>query len=224
MKSKKEILLSVLYCGMIAYAFALLTYCTLKSFYNTTADFISAFGSILGACAAFFAAFVAAYLFNGWKVQHNKQITNEFAIKTYTNFTKFEESIFKLQSIFGSLTEDIDFSELHPLDLESPIIKARTEEVSLFFNQIKVCKSQYELFLAQLVDYSIMSDQEIYYQPLAQKLQQALGKTLLDSENHSYGDFNDFYYKHVSIVEEHFRLGKFTRELVINDLLKILQE
>ncbi|QDB82219.1 hypothetical protein [Acinetobacter pittii] len=224
MQSNKQILLSVLFWGVVAYALALLTYCSFRNFYNTTADFISAFASILGACAAFFAAFVAAYLFTGWKVQHNKQITNEFAIKAYTNFSKFEESVFKLQSIFEELTDCIDFIDPEPLSLESPIVKAKSGEISLFFNQLKVCKYHYELFLSQLVDYSIMSNQEVSFQPIVQNLQQALGETFLDPDNHSYGNFNDLFYKHAPIVEEYFRLGKSTRALIINKLLKILQE
>lgn len=82
MSSKNEKFLVVVFWGVVAYAVALLTFCTFKIFYNLTADFISAFGSILGACAAIFAAFVAAYLFNDWKTSANyeqsKEIIDEF--------------------------------------------------------------------------------------------------------------------------------------------------
>jgi len=82
MNSKNEKLVVVVFWGVVAYSVALLTYCTFKNFYNLSADFISAFGSILGACAAFFAAFVAAYLFNDWKstanYEQNKEIIDKF--------------------------------------------------------------------------------------------------------------------------------------------------
>lgn len=80
--SKHEKFIVVVFWGVVAYAVALLTFCTFKNFYNLSADFISAFGSILGACAAIFAAFVAAYLFNDWKTsanyEQNKEIIDNF--------------------------------------------------------------------------------------------------------------------------------------------------
>jgi hypothetical protein len=189
----------------------------LKEAFSITASF---FGGI----ATLVAAYIAAQLFNDWRVQHNKQITNEFALKTYNFFSKFEESIFKLQNIFGELTECIDFTDEQPLSLEDPAVKLKKDEITLFFNQIKICKSNYELFLNQLADYSIMSNKEEHYIPLAKELQRALAQTLLDPNEHSYSTFNEFYFKHVSIVEEHYRLARYTRIMVLNDLLKILQE
>ncbi|MDV7388348.1 hypothetical protein R4446_11855 [Acinetobacter baumannii] len=119
MKSKKVILFSVLLWGMVAYAVASLTYYSLKIFFSTSADFISAFGSILGACAAFFAAFVAAYLFNDWKEQHNKQVTNTLALQAYDEFSKFEKNtlelatyISDLEILIGSYECELDYEAL----------------------------------------------------------------------------------------------------------------
>lgn len=123
MKSKKVILFSVLLWGMVAYAVALLTYYSLKIFFITSADFISAFGSILGACAAFFAAFVAAYLFNDWKEQHNKQVTNTLALQAYDEFSKFEKNtlelatyISDLEILIGSYECELDYEALRKDD------------------------------------------------------------------------------------------------------------
>lgn len=100
MKSKKVNLSLVLLWGVVAYAIALLTYCTMNNFLNSSADDISAFGSILGACGAFFAAFVATYLFNDWKEQHNKQVTNTLALQAYQEFLSFEKIPLNLLPIF----------------------------------------------------------------------------------------------------------------------------
>jgi hypothetical protein len=81
MKTKNETLLSILLCAVVAYALALLTYCTLKNVYSTSADFISAFGSILGACGTFFAAFIAVYLFNDWRLEYRKNLEKEIIIR-----------------------------------------------------------------------------------------------------------------------------------------------
>lgn len=59
--------LALLLWGVVAYAIGLLIYCSMKYVFNTSGENISAFGSILGGCGAFFAAFVAVYLFNDWR-------------------------------------------------------------------------------------------------------------------------------------------------------------
>lgn len=84
MKSKKDNFYVVLLWGVVIYAVALLSYCTMKIVFKASADYISAFGSILGACAALFAAFVAAYLFNDWKDQHNAQVRYNYIKDTLT--------------------------------------------------------------------------------------------------------------------------------------------
>jgi len=63
---KKEKTLELLLWGVVAYAAAVLIYYTLKAL-DHSADFISAFGSILSAIAAFYAAYVAINLFNDWR-------------------------------------------------------------------------------------------------------------------------------------------------------------
>lgn len=103
MKSKKVNLSLVLLWGVVAYAIALLTYSTMNNFLNSSADDISAFGSILGACGAFFAAFVATYLFNDWKEQHNKQVTNTLALQAYQEFLSFEKNTLELATYISDL-------------------------------------------------------------------------------------------------------------------------
>lgn len=98
MNSKYEKLVVVVFWGIVAYAVALLTFCTFKNFYNLTADFISAFGSILGACAAIFAAFVAAYLFNDWKTSANYEQNKEI-------IDKFESTYIETKIILVSLKD-----------------------------------------------------------------------------------------------------------------------
>ncbi|OTU54436.1 hypothetical protein CAT36_00275 [Acinetobacter pittii] len=67
MNRRKLNLLALLLWGLVAYAIALLTYCTMQDVFHSSVENISAFGSILGGCGAFFAAFVAIYLFNDWR-------------------------------------------------------------------------------------------------------------------------------------------------------------
>ncbi|RZJ20811.1 MAG: hypothetical protein EON51_13795 [Acinetobacter sp.] len=70
---KREKLQVLALWGVVAYTLTILSYFTLKAFGHSE-NFISALGSILGATATFFAAYVAIVLFNDWKKQHNAQI------------------------------------------------------------------------------------------------------------------------------------------------------
>lgn len=74
---------AILLWGIVIYSIALLTYCTMRTVFNDSADAISAFGSLLGALGAFFATIVAAYLYNDWKEAHNKNIDAQFCMKIY---------------------------------------------------------------------------------------------------------------------------------------------
>lgn len=102
MNRRKVNLSAVILWGVVAYAIALLTYCTMNKFLksSTSADDISAFGSILGACGAFFAAFVATYLFNDWKVQHNKNLERDAAFKA---LSIIESQHFPLKRLSGDI-------------------------------------------------------------------------------------------------------------------------
>ena len=104
MRNKKEIFSVVLLWGVVAYAIALLSFCTMKNIYGTTADYISAFGSYLGAIGAFFAAFVAVYLFSDWKVQALHEIKKEHLGKIITLTNKLRYNlIIKRQALTNIL-------------------------------------------------------------------------------------------------------------------------
>ncbi|RSP92634.1 hypothetical protein EA716_15435 [Acinetobacter baumannii] len=104
MKRRKLNLSAVILWSVVAYAIALLTYCTMKNFLKSSADDISAFGSILSACGAFFAAFVATYLFNDWKDQKKYEIVSTLAIEAHREFiyAKDKYMFFLFQHIYGT--------------------------------------------------------------------------------------------------------------------------
>jgi hypothetical protein len=76
MKSDKSTFYAILLWGVVIYAIALLIYCTLRNYSADSKDFISDFGSIVGGIGTFFAAFVAAYLFNDWREEKNFDLEN----------------------------------------------------------------------------------------------------------------------------------------------------
>lgn len=112
MNRRKINLSAVILWGVVAYAIALLTYCTMNNFLKSSADDISAFGSILGACGTFFAALVATYLFNDWKDQKKYEIVSTLAIEAHREFiyAKDKYMFFLFQHIYG--TPEITYKEV----------------------------------------------------------------------------------------------------------------
>lgn len=100
--------------GVVIYSIALLTFCTMKIVFNSSDDSISAFGSIIGALGAFFATFVAAYLYNDWKDAHNKNIDAQFCMKIY-DFIDFANH--ELVMISGFIKDysrlEVDKKQMH---------------------------------------------------------------------------------------------------------------
>lgn len=154
MKRRKLNLSAVILWSVVAYAIALLTYCTMNNFLKSSADDISAFGSILGACGAFLAAFVATYLFNDWKDQHNKQVQISFALQVFDSFSIFEKNILEyslfishLQGLRNSydsdeLTWEILNKDGHTIYYKN--INSKKDELDLsFYNLMSKLKNYY---------------------------------------------------------------------------------
>ncbi|ENX63609.1 hypothetical protein F885_00351 [Acinetobacter higginsii] len=106
MNSNKSTFYVVLLWGVVIYAVALLTYCTMKNVFSASADFISAFGSILGACGALFAAFVAAYLFNDWREIHNQTTYKEICNSTFITQKQLNVKLISINDIFNKAKDD----------------------------------------------------------------------------------------------------------------------
>ncbi|MFV5485972.1 hypothetical protein [Acinetobacter baumannii] len=65
----KEDKQALLLWGIVSYSLALLGYSSIKILGGESADYISAFGSILSAIATILASIVAIFIFNSWKKQ-----------------------------------------------------------------------------------------------------------------------------------------------------------
>lgn len=162
MKSKKVNLSLVLLWGVVAYAIALLTYCTMNNFLNSSADDISAFGSILGACGAFFAAFVATYLFNDWKEQHNKQVTNTLALQAYDVFSAFEKNIHEFANFLSDMEGLINSYE-YELKYDSLQRDGHLIYVQNLVNKKAEMDINFLSLLSKLKAYSLVKDNYINF-------------------------------------------------------------
>ncbi|CAI3110856.1 hypothetical protein MWMV17_MWMV17_00648 [Acinetobacter calcoaceticus] len=124
----------------IVYCVAMLIFISLKTFLFESAEMISAFGSILGALAAFFAAFTALYVFNGWRVTEDHRTQN-------THINSAVNSFFNLQnSLKSTLDQTIEISNLcsqQILDFKDRtqilIITSKIQtEISFFLREFKI--------------------------------------------------------------------------------------
>lgn len=88
---------------------------------NVTAikDSLTILSSFFGGFATLGAALIAAYLFNDWKEQHNKQVTNILALQAYDEFSNFEKNtlefatyISDLEILIGSYESELDYEVL----------------------------------------------------------------------------------------------------------------
>ncbi|MDC4625994.1 hypothetical protein OHV62_07370 [Acinetobacter baumannii] len=76
---------------------------TLKFLYGEVID-VAFIKDIFSIGTTLFAALIAISLFNDWKEQHNKQVTNTLALQAYDVFSAFEKNILE----FASFLSDIE--------------------------------------------------------------------------------------------------------------------
>ncbi|WP_227505632.1 hypothetical protein [Acinetobacter calcoaceticus] len=110
--NKSASAVSIIFIGLTIF-FLIFSVFSILYFYwgdlNAIQDSLSTTGSIFGAIATLGAAAVAAYLFNDWKEQHNKQVQNGFALQVFDCFSVFENNILEY-SLFISHLQDLKSS------------------------------------------------------------------------------------------------------------------
>lgn len=169
MRNKKQILSVVLLWGVVAYAIALLSFCTMKNIYGTTAEYISAFGSYLGAIGAFFAAFVAVYLFNDWREIHNQTTYKDICYSTFITQKQLNVKLISINDIFSKAKDNhciapnrYDTQKI--ADLIEKDVQSVGDLLAELLYQIEYLKKLSEKFNSQTVD--TMTDLIIDYMTL----------------------------------------------------------
>ncbi|MFI8011595.1 hypothetical protein ACIF8R_15650 [Acinetobacter sp. ABJ_C4_1] len=124
----------------IVYCIAMLIYISLKNFLSEKAEMISAFGSILGALAAFFAAFIALYVYNGWRVTEDHKTQNSHinnAVNSFFNLQNTLKSTLEQSIEISKLCsqQDLDFKDRTQLLIISSKIQT---EISFFLRELKI--------------------------------------------------------------------------------------
>lgn len=195
----------------------------LKSFYGQEIE-ISFIKDIFSIGATLIAALIAISLFNDWKELHNKQVQNDFALKTYNQFKKFELALFKANDTFSNLSNIIDwFNEIElPLD-DSKVVEKRNE-MNLMFSQVHEAENEFMNFMSQLVDYCVVTNQEDKFLIIQKDLYRQFFKFYKNEDELSYSSYNQFWKNYSDLFDEYLSLRKNTYKKVIKDILDKLQE
>lgn len=117
----KEKLQSLMLWGVVAYSLVILSYFTLKTF-GHTADFVSAFGSILAATATFFAAYVAIYLYSDWKEPALYEIKKENAYEVLKLVSENYFYLLRIREVLDNISKVDRYKIISSSYLKHPTI------------------------------------------------------------------------------------------------------
>ena len=122
---------------------------------NSTKDAISTLSGYFGGIATLWAAIIAAYLFNDWRIQHNKNLYNQFALRLHQEYILLD----KLIRDFGLHTCEITPPRTK---WKIPFIKSKdvtsfSKKINELSNLSKNIDLQISVFLDSLREFSVIS-------------------------------------------------------------------
>lgn len=91
--------------AIVLYSTSMLVYGTIRIFIGERIDAISAFGSVLGGLGTFYAAFMAFYIYKGWKVQANFELKKEHVNHLSTLLSMGYDETHKISEILLNLAK-----------------------------------------------------------------------------------------------------------------------
>ncbi|EMA3837046.1 TPA: hypothetical protein ACSIW3_003967, partial [Acinetobacter baumannii] len=156
--------------------------------------------------------------------QHNKQVQNDFALKTYNQFKKFELALFKANDTFSNLSNIIDWNNEIDLPLDDSKVKESQNEMNLMFSQVHEAEYEFKNFMSQLVDYCVVTNQGDNFLIIQKDLYRQFFKFYNNEDELSYSSYNQFWKNYSYLFDEYLSLRTNTYEKVIKDILDKLQE
>lgn len=186
-------------------------------------DTWSIIGSVFGGFATLVAAYIASQLFNDWKEQHNKQVKNDFALRTYNQFKKSESSLFTTNDIWMNIrNQSRSLITETPLGLDHPFVIEMRPQMILLSNNIEIFESEYKFFISQLNDYGVVCNKENEITQV--KFELMNDYVGIKEKIETYNEYKVFLYITGNKLESYFKLLSKTNSLIISKLLKQLQE
>ncbi|MNG71724.1 hypothetical protein D3C78_403360 [compost metagenome] len=118
-------------------------------------DALGFMGGIFGGLTTFGAAIVAVHLFNDWKVQHNKQVINNFGLQVYEQFSNFEKDL----SIYHQCLEQLDdLIDSYEWEVNSTMLHTdnNLHYISNITNKMRELKISFNSLYSKFQSYSIV--------------------------------------------------------------------
>lgn len=190
------------------------------------------FKDSLSITAAFLAPVAAFVLFSDWREQHNKSVRNEFSLKVFNQFEKFEIEIHNAGMIWIELNHLLpeEFknsyeSEYIPRYLNNKILKENEALILSFFLKIRDIQDEFNIFLDKLRYFGIASGRQIEVFKKAIFLLSKFEEISTGNEDdESYSEFVHLLEITSTKITKYQKFRDEINEIIINDLLSQLQE
>ncbi|WP_372402955.1 hypothetical protein ACDW34_09220 [Acinetobacter piscicola] len=196
-----------------------------KNFYELFRDGLTLTAYFLAPSAAFI-------LFSDWREQHNKQVKNEFALKVFNQFERFEAEIHAAQMIWVEMdslvpeeSKNILDSMRIPIYLNDEIFNKNKILITSYFGKINEIQDEFKVFLDKLRYLAVVSNK---HQDLFLVIKYLLYKFEEISDENEDDESYSEYLKLLDIASR--KIDKFNElrdevfTIVVSGLLKQLQE
>lgn len=196
-----------------------------KNFYELFRDGLTLTAYFLAPSAAFI-------LFSDWREQHNKQVKNEFALKVFNQYERFEAKIHAAQMIWvemDSLVSEESKNTLDPMRipiyLNDKIFKEHSGLILSFFSKINEIQDEFNVLLDNLRYFGVVSNK---HQDIFLAVKYFLSRF---EEISTQNEGEESYTEYLELLEKTWRkiekYSEFRDEIfntMVNGLLKQLQE
>lgn len=128
-------------------------------------DALSFSGGVFAGSTTFGAAIIAGFLFNDWREQHNKQVRNDFSLRLFDQYTKFDNAItdakFLVTELEDALPEDSNSTftfNINKSSLDRSFFKENLVLIDAYEKKIEIMQSEFNKFLDCLRHFGIVAD------------------------------------------------------------------
>lgn len=181
-----------------------------------------------GGFATLGAAFIAAYLFNDWRDQHNKQVKNQFSLSAFNQFEIFKKSIFDMQRAIIKLSCYVDMVKSNP-NINQDTIPAdyNAETISLVERKTNEIDLEFHELIQKIKDMSIVindrEENKIKIQKYFELLKDVHANTERPSKLDDVDDLQLLLNYHTAISLGYTKLQNSIEESTVNPILEQLK-
>ncbi|MDC5602461.1 hypothetical protein OFM92_05870 [Acinetobacter baumannii] len=187
-------------------------------------DSLSTISGIFGGLTTLGAAIIAAHLFNDWRDQHNKSVSNEYAKKVLESYDRLSISILDFKLKHTDLEANI-FPFLVSTQLLDNVEDEYLPKIEGIKRTANTIKTNFEFFIRNLKHYHLLIE-DTKASIIKIKILEDSFEKITDINNSVLiptNEFEKFTYLCGNAYEEYFRLQNLIDNNEINKILKSLK-